>query len=248
MRKFFLIVSIFYTITSVAQSPLKMLVKKVASGLTPPSFIQEAETAWNTTTSPKTTASFNVTAGDILVAVGITENSNTTISSISGGSLTWTQQEVISTASRCWIAVWTATATSTTSITVTFTRNANVNEFGGNVFTFRSSGGVGAHSSTQAAGGTPSLAITTTAANSTVVCFNGDFQAVDGTSRTWRTVNSITPTSGNGLEQTYQTIASHYTVYGSYYNNVGAAGSKTVGLSAPAAQDYSVIAIEIKGN
>lgn len=33
-----------------------------------PSFIQEAETALNTATSPKTTASFNVLAGDVLVA------------------------------------------------------------------------------------------------------------------------------------------------------------------------------------
>jgi len=36
-------------------------------------------------------------------------------------------------------------------------------------------------------------------------------------------------------------------VYVAYYPDAGTAGSKTVGLSAPTGQQYSIVAVEIKG-
>src|ERR1043166_3044012 len=154
-----------------------------------PTFIQEAETVWNTSTSPKTTASFNVQTGDLLVAllVGADSGGGTGGFSISGGSLSWTTQQEIGVASYCSCTVWTTVATSTTSVTVTFTRNMAAVLYGGNVLTFRGSDGVGASSKTNVASGAPTLNLTTTQANSAIVVVNGDWTATDGASRTWRT-------------------------------------------------------------
>lgn len=213
-------------------------------GITPPTFIQEAETAWDNTTSPKTTASFAVQTGDVLVAFAVVENHGSDIT-ISGGSLTWTERQQVNVTNYTRVYVWTTTATSSTSITVTFTRGAS-RFFGGNVLTFRGSAGVGASAKTNTTGA-PSLALTTTTDNSAIVCVNGDWNATDGASRIWRTVNSITPSSGAGTEPTYFRNSTNYATYGAYYTDAGAAGSKTVGLSAPSGQTYSIVAIEIKG-
>lgn len=205
---------------------------------TPPSFIQEAETVWNTTTSPKTTAAFSVQTGDVLVAFGITGDQSASLA-VSGGSLTWTQAQFVNIASFCWTSIWTATATSSASITATFTRSGNTASwFGGNVLTFRGSDGVGASNKTNGAGA-PSLALTTTQNNSAVVVANSDWNAL-ATARTWRT------TAGALTEQTYF-AGSQYTVYGGFHADVSTAGSKTVGLSAPTGQAYAILAVEVKG-
>lgn len=202
-----------------------------------PTFIGESETVWNTTTSPKT-AVISVQAGDILVAIGATGDQSSSLA-VSGGSLTWTLQQSVNVASFCWTGVWTATATSTTSVTVSFTRSGNTASWiGGNVLLFRASGGVGASNKTNAAGA-PSLSLTTTQANSAVVVFNTDWNAI-ATARTWRTG------AGALTEQTYVT-GTQYTVYGGFHADAGAAGANTVGLSAPTGQAYGIIAVEIKG-
>jgi len=48
------------------------LLPQTTEALTPPQFVQEAETStWDTPDSPKATASFNVLAGDVLLAFAI---------------------------------------------------------------------------------------------------------------------------------------------------------------------------------
>jgi hypothetical protein len=74
-----------------------------------------------------------------------------------------------------------------------------------------------------------------------------DWNAVDGAVRTWRTVNGTAPTSGNGFERSYVRDAASMTYYCAYYPDAGAAGSKTVGLSAPSTMRYVICAVEIKG-
>src|SRR5262245_29707051 len=59
-----------------------------------PTFVAEAETAWNSSTSPKTTPSFNVLAGDVLIAYALQQNSSGTLA-VSGGSLAWTPVQSI---------------------------------------------------------------------------------------------------------------------------------------------------------
>jgi hypothetical protein len=92
------------------------------------------------------------------------------------------------------------------------------------------------------------LALTTTGANSAVINIVGDWNAVDGASRVWRTINSITPSSGAGTEGLYLLDTGLATIYSARWTDVGAAGSKTTGLSAPTGQKYSIIAIEVLGS
>lgn len=234
-----------------AQTPMHFLVDgptPAAGGPTPPTFQAEYETAWNTTTTPKTTASVSVQTGDVLVAYSIVED-HSSAPSVSGGSLTWTLAQEVNVTNFTRVALWTTTATSTTSFTVSFARTATAKNFGGNVLVFRGSDGVGASNKTNTTGA-PSLSLTTSFANSIIVCVVGDWDADDGSTRTWRTVNGITPVAGGTptTEPTYQNIASTYTVYAAYYTNAGAAGAKTVGLSAPSAMTYSIAAVEIRGH
>jgi hypothetical protein len=212
-----------------------------------PTFVQEAETIWNMTTSPKTTSSFNVNAGDILVAYLISESwdsTNLQTYAISDSvSLTWTQKTTVQVSNYCWISIWTATVASTGSMTVSFsqTGGATTTKFGGNVLTFRGSSGVGTGASTTIASAAPSLNYTTTAANSAIVVVSADWNAGDGSTRTWRA------NAGTLTEQTYARDSVAYTVYGGYHADAGAAGTYAVGLSAPSGQKVSIAAIEVKG-
>lgn len=213
-----------------------------------PTFIQEAETTWSQQAGQtKTTGSFTVQAGDVLVAYGMGENETVTLS-VSGGSLTWTLQQSIVLTGFATMYVWTATVDTNKSMTVTVSKMDAVSivSFGVNVLTFRGSDGIGASSKengTDAGSGTePSLNLTTTQANSAIVVANADWNAGDGTSRTWRTG------AGTLTEQTYSLVTGAVTVYGGYHANAGAIGTYAVGLSAPVSQKYSIGAVEVKGS
>jgi hypothetical protein len=211
-----------------------------------PTFVQEAETAWNTAAN-KTTASYAVLLNDILVALGVGEGWSSASDNIAiANGPTWTVEESHRVGSNCSVTVSVGTAGSNTSYTTDFTDTSATQFMGGNVLTFRASDGIGASEKAQGSGA-PTLNITTLQANSALVVVVADFNAADGASRTWRTVNGITPTAGNSMELTYFRDGSRYTVYIAYYSDAGATGSKTVGLSAPSGQSYSIIAVEIKG-
>lgn len=248
MKKFLFIFFILWFGKSYSQYPLVNGWRTSGGGgtCTAPTFIQEAETAWDNSTTPKTTASFNVVNGDVLVAFAMIPDDAPGDISVSGGSLTWTQYQHINQDGYTDVWIWSAPVTSTTSMTVTFTQNGMASFFGGNVLTIRGSSGIGASGQITGNGG-PLLNLTTLSDNSMVVVVNGDWLPVDGASRTWRNVNGIIPTSGSG-EVSYFYNAQNYTVYGAYYSNVGQIGQKTVGLSAPIGQKYAIVALEIKGS
>lgn len=222
---------------------LNAFVPSAAPGITPPSFIQVVSTVYNTTTDNKATSSFSVQSGDILVAIGAVEDHGSDIT-VTGGSLTWTLRQEVNVTNYSRVFLWTAVASSSTSFAVTFHRGS-VRNFGGSVLTFRG-GTVGASSKTNDSGA-PSLALTTTQDNSAVVCAVADWNAVEGDTRVWRTINSITPTNGGSGEALYSFNSGIFTVYIGYWTNVGTAGSKTTGLSAPNTQKYSIVAQEILG-
>jgi chitodextrinase/lysophospholipase L1-like esterase len=208
----------------------------------PPTFIQEAETVWDTNTT-KTTAAFNVQTGDILVAYAVAEDSNGTTSlAISGGSLTWTNRQTVNVSQFTYVGLWTATVDTNKSMSVTFS-SSNVpggGLFGGDVLTFRGSDGVGASVKSNSSG-TASVNLTTTQTNSAIVVANSDWNAATG-SRIW--MNN----AGTISEQSYNFISGRYAVYGGYHADSGAVGTYNVGLSAPTGQKYSIVALEIKGS
>ena len=220
-----------------------------------PLFISYTEitSGWGTNTAPRSTASITVNNGDILIAIGAIEGQGSPGADtlgVAGGGLVWNEEKHVDVGSYVVEHVWSTTATSTTSFAVTFSRAVLSNSslwWGGGVIVFRNSNGIGASAKTNVLSGAPSLNLITTQPNSAIICLSGDWTAADGTSRTWLTINGITPTSGNGLEKVYFRDASHYVVYSAYWDDVGAIGTKTTGLSAPGSQKYSIIAIEIKG-
>jgi hypothetical protein len=212
-----------------------------------PTFIQEAETEWNLTTTPKGSGNFTTQTGDVVVAIAALEDYNNTDYSLdqTGTNVTLAVEETLSAVGYCALEISAGVVASGGTTSVSFARGIATVRHGGNALTFRGSDGVGASASTNTTGA-PSLDITTTQANSALVVIVADWSVQDGSSRTWRTVNSITPTSGNGYELTYG-VTTGYIVYACYYPDAGAIGTKTVGLSAPTGQTYTIAALEIKG-
>ncbi|SFK69603.1 Ig-like domain-containing protein [Methylocapsa palsarum] len=196
------------------------------------------ETVWNTTTPSKSTSSFNVQAGDLLVATAMTEDSSVSVS-ISGGALNWIQQQVVSVPSYGWVSIWTAAVDANKTMSITFTREGGTGNYGGNIFAFRNAI-IGASSNTNGFGSS-TLNFTTTQTNSAIVVANVDWNAVSGSSRVWRT------NAGAFTEKSYANVSGAYSIYGGFHQNAGASGTYAVGLSAPDGEKYSIAAVEVKG-
>ena len=217
---------------------------------TPPTFQSEYEVPdWSLSTTPRTVTP-TTAAGDLLVVAAVTADQLTQLTSPpTGNSLTYTLAQSITVASSCQVYGWTATdATGGTGWTLSVSETGTgAPPWGFNALRFSGSDGFGASAKTGPTAGAASLNITTTQDNSAVVVMIGDWAAVDGASRTWLTVNGTAPSAANGFEKTYFRDTVNYGVYIAYYPDVGTAGTKTVGLSAPTGQTYSMVAIEVKG-
>jgi hypothetical protein len=227
--------------------------------MTAPSLISVTATSYSTTgVLSKATASISVTAGDILVAKAAMESGwntgsaadvNITVSDSAGN--TWTRkQELAHTGASAddtvsYVTAWTAVAAATGSTTVTFAQAGATNtakHFGGEVDVWRGSDGVGATNvaNNGTGSGAPSVGITTTQDNSALSVIDVDWNATTGTD-TWTT------TAGTPINRSDFSDGASYGAHTATYADVGATGSKTVGMSAPATQRYGIIVVEIKG-
>ena len=211
---------------------------------TPPTFVAEYETAWNSTTTPKTTANFNVLSGDKLVAYAVSEYHENTIATPPGGTLagTWVLQQTIYVSNYTYVRLWTMVVGSDQNgINVSFTRSAGAGYFGGNVLHFRNSNGIGVTNQANAASGDPAVTLNSVSANSAIVMVIGDWNAIAGAQVANESIGSfveLTTYEGDGL---------HYGVYGGYYSDVGAAGNKTIGQTDPNGLQWAIVAIEVLG-
>lgn len=213
---------------------------------TPPTFVASYASSFTGSASPKS-VSVTRNVGDILVVAAWAENSAGTPGTPTLSGVTFTHPQSQSGSQQAELDVWVGTATTSGTDNLSLA-NPGAPDWGFIVYRFSSSDGVGATTSGNngTGSGAPSLAITTTGDNSAVICFNADWNAVSA-ARTWRTINSITPTIGNGLERAYEFASGAYTVYSAYWNDTGTAGAKTTGLSAPTGQRYVIAAVEILG-
>ena len=207
-----------------------------------PTLIVDQETVWNTTTSPKNTANLTTQASDILCVVGGSENNATQLNTPTGNSLTYSLQQSILITDYATAYAWTTGNTGAATFAVNDTKVSGSGWWGINALQFRGSDGVGASSKANVSGAAPTLNITTTQDNSAIVVLVTDWNATDGTTRTWRSVNGSAAT-----ELSYFRDSATWTIYVGYHPDAGTAGSKTVGLSLPTNQKYSIIAVEIKG-
>jgi hypothetical protein len=197
------------------------------------------------------TASITTAVGDFLALAVMTETDGTNGSfngtptgAPSGGTgLTWTRQQQlgVNTGAGAHAIVWLYTATATTaetftcSVTVTSTCN-----WTWQAHRYSNHGGYGGSAGTLTGGSAPSLSITTTGARSALSVFAGDWNAIDGTTRTPRAIAGATFT-----ETLYSRVATSVTNYAGYYNDTGTAGAKTVGWTAPTGQAPTIAVVEI---
>lgn len=211
----------------------------------PPTFVAEYEGAFNSTTTPKSVTP-TTSAGDVLVVCGISADLNTTLNTPTGNGLTYALATSGSAASHTRTYAWTTTdSTGGTGWTLQVTKAAGADFWGLDVARFSGSDGFGAATSATGSGTAPSMTLTTSFDNSAIVACCADWSAGAG-ARTWRTINGTTPTAANGFELVYFNDPSWYTVYVGYWPDAGAAGAKTVGLSAPT-QTWTMSAVEVRG-
>lgn len=205
-----------------------------------PTFVDERESSWSNSAS-QTSGTLTVEAGDVLVCFAGVASSGVTFATPtnSGAPLAWTLKESSTASSYTGHHAWYATVDAARTLTVSLARTSGSESWGIAVHQWRG-GVVGASAKGSAASGAPSLSLTTTAASSGISYIGGDWIPATGTA-TWRTINGSA-----GVQDTNVTIGSK--IYGAHWGNVGAAGAKTTGMSAPSGQKWAAIAIEIKDN
>lgn len=213
---------------------------------TKPTLVSYTQTTRNSTASPKTSGAITVAVGDFVVVVAVGEGESLIFGTPTSSGITFSAGPAHDLTNYTEVGSWYGTVTSGTSINVSISNSGSAIQWGFEVWVWRGSDGLGATNKANATTGGPSVSLTTTGANSAVICAGGDWNAAATTGKTWRTVNSITPTSGNGLEKVAAQQGSAYTVYSAYWDDVGATGAKTFGMSAPS-QKYAYVAIEVKG-
>lgn len=214
---------------------------------TAPTFVTSYSSSYTTATSPKT-VSVTTLPGDVVVVYGGSEDSGIALSTPVGNAVTFTLNQSVITTNFATTYIWTGVdINGGTNWTLSVSSSGGGN-WGFSCLVFRNSDGAGASNQSNSASGVPSVSLTTVQDNSAVVIFDADWNAQDNTGRTWTTVNGITPTSGNGMERDSVYQSGTWSAHGAYYNDVGLASSKSPGMSAPAGQTWSLVAVEIKGN
>lgn len=204
-----------------------------------PTRVSSSASAFNTSTTPKTVSGVSVQAGDLVVVSAGSENGNSTASDPTSTGYTFTLAGTAgSGGSECEANTWYATAPSTATISVTNTV-AGGGQWGMEVTVWRNHGGVGnvfaADSNTTTSA--PSGALTTTGANSAVDCVVADWNA-SATAPTYRNLGD-TPVQDAGAVS-----GGAYSIYAWHNPDAGAAGAKTIGLTAPTMR-WAMVAVEI---
>lgn len=210
----------------------------------PASFISQINVSPLVSQTGIVSGSFSVQAGDVLVAGGMSGTGSTsapfTITDSMG--LTWTKRaEVTQTPSVNYAVLWTAVVQTTGTVSYQINRPASGPNWRGFCQVWRGVSGIGAANTGQASGGEPTTTLTTSA-NSSIVIASSDNTAIDAsTTYNTATAGAFTPGTNYPIVSLFS-----YAFYAGYYADVGAAGSKTVGITYPNAQNYSIVAVELE--
>jgi hypothetical protein len=208
-------------------------------------FIKSYDASQGYTSNAATkTVSVTTQPGDCVVVYGGGENSAMTLTTPVGNGITFSLAQSVVTANFCTAYLWTGTDGTGGTWTLTCT-SAGGNTWGFTCVVFRGVAGFGLSAKANVNSGSPTLSFSTATNNSYFVLFDADFNADPISPRVWNTVNGYTPNSSNGYELTAAGTTSTYGAYGAYYANLGTAGSKTFGMSAPTPQIYSILGIEV---
>lgn len=200
-------------------------------------------TDWATQTAPGTdevTASITWLAGDYIVVVGGTETSSTTIATPTATGLTFQLLQSLLTASNCAVYVWVARAASNGSGAITADTGGSVNSAKGiSAFVVHDSSGVGAFANID---GTTAktISLSTTAADSAVICVLCDFNAVNDT--------TVDPTPAtNGTVKLAMNSPGFYSAYVVQWTSQGAVATTSYGITNHTGTvDMSGIVLELR--
>lgn len=199
------------------------------------------------TAAGATSASVSITTavGDLILVFASTDGGSTTITSPSGGSLTYsavsgaTQTNLTSHVNTYWWST-TATAASSFSVSVTFTGFTSGDAGALAVYRYPTGTALGnVTSAISSSAGAPSLSLTTAHANSSIIWGSTDYNGVPATGTTWIT-SAQTPTVDNATSS-----SGILSVWLARYEDVGAVGSKSLGMTAPTGQIWTATALEV---
>jgi hypothetical protein len=223
-----------------------------------PTFVSYADSGWTTNLANGTTLSVSVTVqpGDIIIAFPGVEAGDAEMSAATGGGLPWTacppKPNTANDGNFADAFAWWTKAQTPATFNVQSTLTSSLARYCGmGVFVFRDSAGVGSFSGILDGGIVPALDLTTARDDSAVIGFTTEWNSVPITNRVWKTINSITPTSGNGLEKAAASTnpgSFNWTVFLAYWDNAGPAGTKTTGLTtSPDNCKPTMVAVEVLG-
>lgn len=188
-----------------------------------------------------TTPSFTPAAGEVLVLKVQGENGVVAFGTPVGGGLTWTQRRLGNTTNLfVYGAIWTAVVgAGGAPMTVAITRTGANTGWTSMVVERYTGAQLAAtpEGTTSNGTGAPTGTVTTTAADSIVSWLSGDWNAVAPGSRAYRsgaTERGMHDRSPNNYVGYFATQAA------------AAAGAQTCGLTAPAGQKYTLLAIEVQ--
>lgn len=218
---------------------------EITNAYTTPSPNAVSASVYNTS-STKTVA-VSVNAGDVIAVFGVLASSTGVLAAPTGGSgLTWTQQQSFHPGSYSGLHCWTAISGSTQSFSVSVALASGTDHFG--IMVAIIPGGTPGNSATaNASTGAAAVNLTPNHKNSVAFCMVGDWNASSVTTRTWKTINSFTPTAGNGKEITAQQDSGQYSSYAAWWTSMGAPAVNSVGMSAPTNPKWTIVALEVAG-
>ncbi|MDP4262208.1 MAG: hypothetical protein Q8941_06720 [Bacteroidota bacterium] len=173
-------------------------------------------------TGARTHSLTNVPIGALIVITTQSEDDIGDASISSSPSLTWTKRADAQTFNSGNAEIWTATFAAGGSITITSNFGSNNQSSVAWVITGQESSPGGA-TKTATFQITDSATITTTRANSILICVSSDWRAVDGSSRTYR----------DNATEVYYFFASAATTGYHYYKLAPTVASYKEGLTAP---------------
>lgn len=217
-----------------------------------PTLTAQAEVSGTTTTTPKTcpiSGTVNVSAGDVVYAWQTAENGNTTFttapSKASGTATigTFTSlSEIGSGGTTGRTKLWKATVTGSGTLALSLVRTGSALHWDGGLVVATGVTAEGTPATINGTFGAANWTLTTAAANSSILVIGDDFQPSSG-ARTYEVINGNSPTVLSTLLD-----GANYGTFGGYWTDAGAAGAKTVGLSAPSDMAPYGIAIELQGS
>lgn len=201
---------------------------------------QSASNFLDTTTTD--TASVTVAAGDFLVIGGCSGNSAQIMSTPTGGGLTYTfgNSSGVSISTLNSVDLFSASAPAAQTFTMTRTISPNnTTDWGFTVYRFTGVKQAGANvSNSNSTASAPSGNLTTGVANSAIVMIDTDFNNNAGA--------STYLTGAGSFSETTHISTGPGAIWAGYYLNAGAAGTYTVGMSAPSNQKWAMVALELQ--